>query len=315
MKYFLKWIAFFVIFTVVLPLGLQHFVFKKRSNTNLPTEGQLIKVYLSKESKVVTMNSEEYVLGVLIAEMPAEFEFEALKAQSVAIRTYLYDKLKYGKEREEHKGAVICDDATHCQAYCSYKDINKKWAKNASSYYKKCKNAVMDTAGEIASYEGKPINAVFHAYSHGKTENAEDVWGTKVDYLVSVESPGDLLLPKLNSSVEVPVEEFKKVMTATFGCSFAQSFIGEITKTGGGAVNTVVVGDKTIKGTDIRKTFGLKSAYFSVNATDNTVKFDVKGYGHGVGMSQYGANYYAKQGLKYDEILKKYYTGISLTKQ
>ena len=314
MKYFIKWIAFFTVITIVIPLVLHHFAAKERSNDNVSSEARFIKLYKAKEDKVITIDSEEYVLGALMAEMPAEFEVEALKAQSVAIRTYLYDKLDSPNKIQDHKGAVICDDSTHCQAYSSYDDMKKKWDKNASLYYKKCKKAVLDTQGEIAFYKGEPINAVFHAYSHGKTENAEDVWGTKVDYLISVDSPGDLELPKLKSELEISVVDFKDIMQREYGCVFEEKVIGDISLTQGGAVDKIFIGNKHIKGTDIRKTFGLKSASFSTQVIDNIVKFDVKGYGHGVGMSQYGANYYAKQGMKYDEILKKYYTGIIIDK-
>ena len=179
---------------------------------------------------------------------------------------------------------------------------------------KKCKKAVFDTLGEVAFYKGEPINAVFHAYSHGKTENAEDVWGTKVEYLISVDSPGDLELPKLKSEVEISIVDFKDIMQKEYGCVFEGELMGDVSFTQGGAVDTLFIGNKHIRGTDIRKTFGLKSASFSLQVLGDIVKFNVKGYGHGVGMSQYGANYYAKQGLKYDEILKKYYTGITIDK-
>lgn len=314
MKYFIKWIAFFTVITIVIPLVLHRFVTKSRSDDNPSYEARFIKLYKAKEGKVITIDSEEYVLGALMAEMPAEFEVEALKAQSVAIRTYLYDKLDSANKIQEHKGAVICDDSTHCQAYSSYDDMKKKWNKNASLYYKKCKKAVLDTLGEVAFYKGEPINAVFHAYSHGKTENAEDVWGTKVEYLISVDSPGDLELPKLKSEVEISIVDFKDIMQKEYGCVFEGELMGDVSFTQGGAVDTLFIGNKHIRGTDIRKTFGLKSASFSLQVLGDVVKFNVKGYGHGVGMSQYGANYYAKQGLKYDVILKKYYTGITIDK-
>ncbi len=312
MKYFIKWVAFFAIVIILIPLILKYVFFRGMQGTTEDSKGYMVRVLLTDTNEVIELDSEEYVLGALIAEMPAEFETEALKAQSVAIRTYLFEKIKSGKETDEHKGAVICDDATHCQAYCSPDDIKQKWQKNESFYYKKCKNAVKETYGKIACYEGKPINAVFHAYSHGRTENAQDVWGTKVDYLVSVESPGDVILPKLNSTFQISIAEFKEIMKEKFDCNFDEVFIGNITRTSGGSVENIIIGDKSVKGTDFRKTFNLKSACFNVKTNEDSVLMDVKGYGHGVGMSQYGANYYALQGLKYDEILKKYYTGISI---
>ena len=314
LKFFFKWVAFFAFVVIVIPLILQRFVFVKRANSPIPEQGQLIKVFLRGENKVVTMKSEEYVLGALMAEMPAEFESEALKAQAVAIRTYLSNKLNAKNKNNGHEDAPICDDSTHCQAYCSYEEMKNKWGKNASFYYEKCKIAVESTVGETAKYNGEPINAVFHAYSNGKTENAEDVWGSKVDYLVSVESPGDLELPKLFSYFEIDVDEFKKKMSDAYGCNFDKKLIGDIVFTKGGSVSSIEIGNKVIKGTDLRKKFDLKSACFSIKQIDDKIKFDVKGYGHGVGMSQYGANYFAKQGLNYKEILEKYYTGISVSK-
>jgi len=313
LKFIFCWVAFFTFSTVVFPLGINRFLTDNTTKKHDETESKT-NVYFTKSDKVLKMDTEDYILGVLMAEMPAEFELEALKAQCVAARTYLYNKTFLNEEYPGHRGATVCTDSAHCQSFVTKEDAMKKWGKNASLYLEKCKKAVEETKGVIAQYDNKPINAVFHAYASGKTENASDVWGGSVSYLKSVESPGDISAPEFLSSKTVLESEFMTLMQNEYGCDFQNEFIGDVIRTEGGSVDKILIGNQYIRGVDIRKTFGLKSACFDVVKEGDKVIFNVKGYGHGVGLSQYGANYYAKQGMKYDEILKKYYTGISIVK-
>jgi len=314
LKYIFVWIAILVFLIILVPLSLNIAFVSDVAGDRNGENTMDIDVYFALEDKVKTMPSEEYILGVLMAEMPAEFELEALKAQAVAARTYMAQKVKFSAATAEHRGGEICTDSTHCQAYISVEDAKKKWGKNASLYYKKCKNAVKSTEGVIAVFNGEPIKAVFHAYASGRTEDAEDVWGSKVEYLKSVDSPGDKLAPKFETEVEVSLEEFKDKLTKAYNVDFSDRLIGDINRSEGGAVTKIEIGNKTLKGTEIRTLFSLRSGCFDIVTSDDNIVFKVKGYGHGVGMSQYGANYYAKKGYKYEEILSKYYSGIDFDK-
>lgn len=278
-----------------------------------------IRVYIKEEDKVVEMNFNEYLKGVLAAEMPAAFHIEALKAQTVAARTYVYHRIRNnqraGIEIPEHKGADICTDHTHCKAWVSKKDAMAKWGiLSAQKYWDKIDRAVDDTANLIITYEDEPIDAVFHSTSSGKTENSEEVWGNSIPYLRSILSEGEEHSPKYTSTVEVSIDDFRsRLYNSRPGIQLKEDIrecIGEAEKTEGGSVKTIAIGDQSFKGTEIRKIFHLNSANFSIDVQDDKVLFYVTGYGHGVGLSQYGANYLAEQGKTYQEILKYYYKDV-----
>lgn len=271
---------------------------------------------------VEEMSLEQYLLGVLAAEMPAAFPSEALKAQAVAARTYtLYKEELYGKggERapEEHKGAVLCSDSTHCKAYC---DISQKgtelWGANKAFYESKIAAAVGDTDGLILVYDGKPIAAVFHAASAEKTEAAVDVWGEAVPYLVSVSSPGGEASSAYRATVELLQSEFAAAFQAVHPkadlSGDAAGWITDIKRSEAGGVVSATVGGVTVEGREIRALAGLNSTNFTVESKDALLVFSTVGYGHGVGMSQYGARALALEGQTFDRILKHYYTGVEL---
>ena len=312
MKYILIWVAILLLSVIAIPLCYNALFTGNGDMDDGSKIHSTIDVYFASEDKVKSMDTDEYILGVIAAEMPASFEIEALKAQAVAARTYTIEKVLSGSDKSHENGADICTDYTHCQAYITIDEAKKKWGKNASSLLKKCKKAVSDTQNIVALYDSEPIKAVFHAYSPGRTEDATDVWGGSVSYLKSVESPGDLKVPDYASEVRVPLDEFKEKLRKEYNVDFSEKILGKSAKTQGGAVETIEIGNRRLKGTDIRKHFNLKSACFEAVPCEEYILFKVRGYGHGVGMSQYGANYYAKEGYTYDEILKKYYTGIEL---
>ena len=310
MKYFFVYLAFLGVAVVALPLAMNVCLHGAGGGNTDMDDAAYTNVYFASEDEVVHMKTEDYIRGVLMAEMPAEFEFEALKAQAVAARTYMVQKASVAGAIDEHKGADVCTDSSHCQAYVSDDDAKTRWGKNASRYFKKCKNAVEETDGIIAVFGNEPIKAVFHAVSGGRTENAADVWGSDVEYLRSVDSPGEENAPKYVSEVRVGVDEFRAKLANSHGVDFGDKLMGTVVRSEGGNVKTIELGNKTIKGTEVRAVFGLNSSGFDVRLEGDEVVFDVRGYGHGVGMSQYGANYLAGQGYGYKEILKKYYNGI-----
>ena len=247
--------------------------------------------------EMVEMSLEDYVLCVLRQEVPSYYEKEALKAQAVAIRSYALRKFT--------NTSHLCTDFKHCMAYLSRGDAMKKWGKDFKRFESIYKNAVEETKNQVLYYNNEIANTVFFAISSGRTENAEDVWGGKVPYLVSTESKEDLSAERLESRVEFDLNEFREKL----GVSFVN--VTSVERTESGMVKTMTISDKTFKGNEIRSLFSLRSANFEIEVTDKVI-FKVKGYGHGVGMSQNGANECAKKGMNYKDILFKYYKGTRL---
>lgn len=279
-----------------------------------------INVYIKKEDKVAQLDYEEYIKGVVAAEMPAAFHIEALKAQAVAARSYVYSRVVVSKgDAPEHKGAPICTDSKHCCAWISRQEAFNNWKGEANNNWSKIEQAVNSTKGEILEYNRVPISAVFHSSSDGKTENAADVWGSSVPYLKSVESPGDSVAPKFMSVTEVPVNDFiKHIKEANSKASFSKNIkddIKDIIRTEGGYVKELKIGGVLFKGTDIRSMFSLRSHSFTIEIKEEKVIFNVKGYGHGVGMSQWGAKYLAEAGKSYIDILKTYYSQVEIVRK
>ncbi len=291
------------------------------SGTNdVPPE--TVSVYIKSEDRAEDMDISEYLKRVVSAEMPADFEPEALKAQAVAARTYLISRMNAaadGNSAEEHKGADVCTDSAHCQAYITEEARRETWTEkgiDADEAWKKISDAVTDTDNLIMTYGGEPVSAVFHSASSGKTERAADVWGEDIPYLQSVESEGDLYSPKYASEVRMSAEDFKKLAESNIeGVSWENGLFGNIVRSGAGGIVTLDVGGVNIKGTELRRIYDLNSTNVELTEADGNIKMNVKGFGHGVGMSQYGADYMAKQGKKFDEILKSYYTGVKLEKR
>ena len=305
-----------ILITMLIPL-LTYMKNGKYEKPKPETEAT-VSVYIKDEDKVVTMSKSQYLKEVVSAEMPADFEMEALKAQAVAARSYLESRInayRVSGTPPEHKGADTCTDYTHCKAWISETKRRELWGADADIYWDKISKAVEETEGETVNYSGEVISAVFHSTSSGKTENSKDVWGGDKPYLVSVESPGDLESPKYRSQKEFPLSEFQRIAAENIeGVDFDKGIIGDIKRSDAGGITEVTVGGVKIQGTKLRSIYSLRSTNCEINVTDDKVTFDVKGYGHGVGMSQYGANYMAKQGKNYKEILTTYYQGTEITK-
>lgn len=273
------------------------------------TPSDTVEVFNPADSTTTTMTMTDYLTGVVAAEMPAAFEVEALKAQAVAARTYAL----YKASKKEHDGDV-CTDYTHCQAYITTAQMQENWGSDYELYYKKIHDAVKATEGEYIAYEEEPVMAVFHSMGGGYTENSSDVWGEHVPYLVSVESPGEEAAANYNSTLEMPFESFKAIIMAEFPDATLSSpmDVSEPVLTDGGHVKSIIIGSVNISGTKMRSLFSLRSTKFTLSFENDKVIFSVTGYGHGVGMSQYGANAMAKEGKTYREILTHYYSGTTI---
>ncbi|MGI6031548.1 MAG: stage II sporulation protein D [Eubacteriales bacterium] len=280
----------------------------------------MVQVYRTGTQKVEEMDLHQYLIGVLAGEMPASFEMEALKAQAVAARSYTANRMQENTQNEKiyesHQGAPLCDDPSHCKAYLDRQQREAAFGDNAQQWQQRLTQAVEETDGQVAVYAGEAICAVFHSTSAGRTENAADVWGSDVPYLQSVESQGEESSPRYESRQEYSAEEFRNLLSqAREGMTFPQdpaSYLGEVTRSEAGGVEQMTVCGETFTGLELREIFGLRSTHFTLTWQEDCFRFDVLGYGHGVGMSQYGANYMASQGKTYEEIIKWYYTGVEL---
>ena len=275
-----------------------------------------IKLLHTKTSQIEEILLEEYLYSVVSAEMPASFEEEALKAQAVVARTYTIYKIE--NDTNKHEGANICDESTCCQAWISKEDRLNKWKENQrESNWNKIVSAVDSTKGKIITYEGKPINAFFHSNSGGKTEVTVNVWGGDgYPYLQSVETSGEANYSQYKSEVILSKQDFInkiKEKHNDFSIDFNQENCVQILEhTQANRVKTIKIGNLNLSGVEVRTIIGLKSANFTVNIEEDNIKFSVIGYGHGVGMSQTGADSMAKQGSSYEEIIKHFYTGVEI---
>jgi len=282
------------------------------------SEPDLIKVYNLKTNEVMVIDFEDYLKGVVSSEMPAEFNEEALKAQAITARTYLLYRLKkYPNGQPEHMDAPVCT-GTHCQVWSSKDELiashEDGWY---DKYWSKIEEAVNSTSGQILTYEGKIIEPLFHSASGGKTENSEDVFTASVPYLRSVESPYESEAPKLHGSVKIAVNDFISKVESVYGdLDLSQDNLDEKIQLGevseGGKIKTIIIDNTEITGREMRSLFNLNSTNFNFIQTGNEIEIVTTGYGHGVGMSQWGADGMADEGFNYKEILKHYYTGVEI---
>ena len=267
-------------------------------------------------SAVETMTAAEYLPGVVRGEMPAAFETEALKAQAVAERTYLYYRMA-SAPKDSHPDADVCTDPACCTAWLSETDARAKWGDKFDQCEVKIQQAVTDTDGQVVLYEGAPIMAVFHSSSAGATAASGDVWAAELPYLVSVKSPEDAdSVPNYYSVNTFTAEEFRTIFCKAYPeaklSGDTGGWVKDVLLTDTGRVASATVGGVSVTGKELRSLYGLRSTAFTVEAAGDSVTFRVTGYGHGVGMSQYGANALAKEGKTWREILQWYYTGVTI---
>lgn len=249
--------------------------------------------------EIKNIELEDYIVGVVAGEMPASFNEEALKAQAIASRTYAMYKMKNSNGTYD-----LVTDKTN-QVYITEDKIKSLWQENFDYYFEKIKKAVYDTKDLIMTYNGDIILSLYFARSNGKTEDAIAVFGSNEEYLKSVESPEE------NLTSEVTISKDKFCNKLNISCDAIN--ISNVLKSSSGRINSLNINGKTFKGTEIRTLFDLKSTDFDISI-GSEIKFVTKGYGHGVGMSQYGANKLAQNGKNYEEILKHYYQNINIEK-
>ena len=267
------------------------------------------------EGSTVELRLSDYLVGVVAAEMPAEFAMEALKAQTVAARTYTLYQMANGGKHES--GADLCDDPACCQAYLTEETLRRNWGMQAEEYLAKIRAAERETDGMAILYGGEPILAAFHSSSADGTEDAAAAWSASVPYLCAVESPeGEESVPNYRVSVSFTAEEFRTLFAAAYpqgkltgNCS---TWVKDIVRDASGYVTSLRVGDQTMRGVELRRMLSLRSACFEVQTKGEELIFTTQGYGHGVGMSQYGANVLAEEGKTWQEILRWYYSGVSI---
>ena len=326
--YELKIVAYITVFIIIFMLGIACIfstgLFDNTQKDNTKNDdseiviegGGYIKLYNNTTKKIEEIELEEYVKGVVASEMPANFDEEALKSQAVAARTYYLAKRL--ENCSQASGAEICN-TTHCQVYTS-KEVNlSKWAASkAEENWNKISKAVDDTKGQVLVYKDEVLRyPQFFATSSGKTESSVDVFARDIPYLKSTDSLGEEIAPKYTSSIKFDISDFVNTINKSYkNAKVTIQNIKEKVKinsnTEGGAVKEITIGDEIIEGASFRKLFNLNSANFSFDFMPDKVQINCKGYGHGVGMSQWGANVMAKQGKGYDEILKHYYTGVKI---
>ncbi|HZJ82390.1 MAG TPA: stage II sporulation protein D [Clostridia bacterium] len=279
-----------------------------------------IKIYDTRNQQVQEMALEEYVKGVVAAEMPAEFHIEALKAQAIASRTYAISRtINYPEGHPDHIEASLCT-GIHCQAYLTLDELVSIHAKDwPEKYWPKIEEAVNLTEGQVLYHRGEIVEPLYHSTSGGMTEDSLDVFAVDIPYLKAVLSPYEEEAPKFRSLVTLTGDEFIKKLTTKYpGSNITKDNLSEkiklVEKTQSGRIKKLAIDGTVINGREIRDLFELNSTNFTItyNPKSNIVDIETIGYGHGVGMSQWGANGMAKKGKDYEEILKHFYTGVEL---
>ena len=273
-----------------------------------------IKLLHKKTNEIEEVKIDDYLYNVVSAEMPADYELEALKAQAIVARTYTI----YKAQNKKHENADICDDSTCCQAWVSKENRLERWEETKrEDNWKKIQQCVNETKGKIITYNNQPINAFFHANSGGTTELPVNVWGgSGLPYLQVVQTAGEERYTQYSSEVDLTQEELINKLKTKYEDIQIDFNNDEDVKilehTDSNRVKTVRFGNHELSGVETRTLLGLKSTNFEIKKENNQIKFSVKGYGHGVGMSQTGANTMAKQGKNCEEIIKHFYVGIEI---
>lgn len=296
-----------ILITCIIIILIPFFIvknFKKVEQTNyIYVSNQRIKVKNESTGQITEIPFEKYIIGVVSGEMPCSFEQEALKAQAVASRSYALYHMN-GKDYD-------VTNTTTNQVYLTDEELKEKWKDKYDENYKIIKQAVEQTNGEYLTYHGKIVNAMFFSTSVGKTENSEEVFVSEVPYLRSVESAWDEKSPVYTDMQKMSLTDFYQKLNLPYSNELK---IEIIEKTSTGRIKILKVNNQEMKGRDLATKLSLRSNYFEIIKNENTITIKTKGYGHGVGMSQYGANGMAKDGYNYKEILKHYYQGTKIKK-
>jgi len=327
MKNILVYIVFILFITILLPLFLVKGCSADKRETPTKNEQQkilegkeLIKIYNTKTKSIEQMELEEYIKGVVAAEMPAAFHIEALKAQAIASRTYALKRIESFKDgHPDHIGAPLCT-GVHCQAYLTLEELGDVHGEGwITEYWPKIIKAVDETKSIVITYEGELIDALYHSTSGGMTEDSENVFATAKPYLRSVPSPNEESSPKFKTKTTMSFDDFvKKIQELVPNIKITKKNVTQMIKVADksetGRIKKLIIGDKIIEGRDFREAFNLNSTNFKISLIGDNIEIETLGNGHGVGMSQWGANAMAKNGSTCEEILKHYYVGVEIEK-
>jgi stage II sporulation protein D len=278
-------------------------------------DGEVIKVFRVGGEAVETVSELEYLVGAVAAEMPAGYHEEALKAQAVACYTYaLYNKARQERSPDKNlAGAYLSDSTTEHQGYISASERREKWGDKCDAYENKTEKAVKEVLRKALVYDGEYAMAVFHSICSGRTESAMVVWGDDVPYLRGVVSDGDKLSPDYSDTLALTAEQFCELMSLKKVGAEPSEWIGESKTSESGIVTSIEICTQSFTGADVRKSLGLRSSAFIISYSDGAFTVKTLGHGHFVGLSQYGADYMARQGSSWEDILKHYYTGVTIT--
>lgn len=302
----IKQIILVVLLILIIPCLIVNLFIRDEEIKFIYHENMIIRIKRT-SGQIDEVPFEQYIVGVLAGEMPVSFDIEALKAQAVASRSYVMSKMVYNKDKEYD---IL--DTTENQVYLDLEYLKKIWQNNYIDRINKLKTAVLNTKGEYLEYDNKVVEAFFFSTSSGKTENSEDVFNKKISYLRSVDSSWDKdISPVYTENNYFSKSEFCRKIGINYTNKINTKVLSTTTT---GRVKKIKISDKTFTGDEIRSLLKIKSSYFSISQNGDSIMVTTKGYGHGVGMSQYGALAMALKGYKYDEILKYYYQGVEIKK-
>jgi len=277
----------------------------------------VFKILDEPTGEVLTVDDKEFLYGAVATEMSPESPIEALKAQAVSAYTY-YSRLRtQQKEKPDAslKGADFSADISSWKLYTTKAEMQKRWGGKFDTYYQTLEKVADAVYGQTLQEDGQLICATYYAISSGNTEAAKDIWGGDYSYLVPVASPGDLYASGYSTTVALAPQQVQQASQKQWGISLngdPSKWFGKAERTSSGSVKNQTLGGKTVKGGEVRTAFGLRSANYTVTYANDKFTFSVKGYGHGVGMSQAGAEYMARHGSDYKQILEWYYPGAKL---
>lgn len=302
----MKKILLFFLLIILMPYITVTILFSTQGEKFLFVENDYVRVLRSKTGNIEKVPLEEYVMGVIAGEMPVSFELEALKAQAVASRSYVMYKMIKNKDKEYDVVDTVLN-----QVYLDSDTLKKKWGEKYDKYVSKIKQAVEETAYQYVLYDGQIAETLFFSTSVGYTENSEEIFTSKVPYLRSVKSEWDNISPVFNEDNSYSLEKFLKNLNLPNSETLE---IDILKTTSTGRIIKIKINGEEFTGKEIANNLNLRSTYFTIKESDGQVSITTKGYGHGVGMSQYGAQGMALEGYNYEDILKHYYTDIEIKK-
>ncbi len=303
----MKKVILITIILIILPFVIVQIFNQVEEKETHFEKNQIVRVKREKKNVIEKIPLENYVMGVLSGEMPTTFPMEALKAQAVAARTYVLRKIEYAKNQEYDVVDTVAN-----QVYYSNDELKERWKTEYNEKINLIQKAVLETKGEYLTYQGQIVNAFFFSTSTGYTENCEEVFQENLPYLRSVKSDWEKdISPVFEDSKTFTIQEFYEKLNLDSNSNFSI----QVTKTTStGRVKEIQINGKLFLASDVTKALGLRSSFFEITKNDNQIIIHTKGFGHGVGMSQYGAYGMAKNGSNYQEILKYYYQGVDIKK-